>query len=313
MKTGNNKPLYILLIVLSVGCLIGCSTAKDIYQMSSVAAQRVSQKILPDQKPLLKKRVLIGPIIDMAGINDNLAGKMLDVWNQLLGEDEYIRVITSNQPLKSDIKGRSLQYGIIIDQDQIKKVEEMGINVFVSTVLHPFEINIRKSGIWPFREYAKIIELSMTVNAFDANSGTLILSSNKSDKIKIDEQVEPGAKKEWKTDYNMVEEKLIPMIEDFSSLISDELIKYPWQGRISITGDKKIRINGGSDIGIVEGNVFEVFGKGEPIQSLSGREYFIVGQKVGEIKITNVSDKYSDGVPLNNGQFEEGQIVKIKR
>jgi hypothetical protein len=313
METGNNKPLYILLIFLSLVCLIGCSTAKDIYQMSSDAAQQVSEKILPDQKPLLKKRVLIGPIIDMAGINNNLVGKMLGSWTQFLGEDKYIRVITSNQLLKSDIKGRTLQYGIIIDQEQIKKAEEMGINVFVSTVLHPFEINIRKSGIWPYRKYVKVIELSMTVNAFDINSGTLILSINDSDNIKIDEEVGPDAKKEWKTDFNMVEEKLIPMIEDFSSLISDELIKYPWQGKITITGDKKIRINGGSDIGIVKGNVFEVFEKGEPIQSLSGREYFIVGQKVGEIKITNVTDKYSEGVPLNNGQFEEGQIVKIKR
>lgn len=316
MKTASYKfmCLLILSVLLSFICLIGCSTTRDIYQMSSQAAQQFYAKVTPDQKPLLRKRVLIGPIIDMMGINDEMAAKMKDGWRQFFNEDEYIRVINSNELLESDIKdNESSQYGIILDREQLKMAEEKGINVLVSTVLHPFEIDIRKRGIWPYREYAKIVELSMTVNAFDTASGTLILTIYDSDKIVIKGETKPNATKEWETDYSLLEEKVIPMIEDFSSLISDKLIKYPWQGRISVTGDKKIRINGGKDIGIAQGNVFEVFGKGESIRSFTGREYSIIGQKVGEIRLTKVAEEYSEGIPVSNGQFKDGQIVRIKR
>jgi hypothetical protein len=268
---------------------------------------------MPDQKPLLKKKVLIAPLIDLAGINHELPVKIQGEWSRFLEGDEYIRLITLKPSLTTDIKDDSSYYGIIIDHEQLKKAEEMGINVLVSTVLHPFEINIKKSGIWPLRKYTKIIDISVTVNALDVNSGALILSINDSKKIKSDEQVEPDAKKEWEADYNIVEDKVIPMIKGFSSFIKEKLIQYPWQGRIHITDDKKIRFKGGRDIGVAEGNIFEVFGKGESIQSLTGREYFVVGQKVGEISLTKVANDYSECAPLHDGQFEDGQFVRIKR
>ncbi len=313
MKTGNNRPLYLLIALLTLIFLAGCSTAGDIYDMGTDVAKQFTAKLLPDQKPLLKKRVLVGPVIDMAGLNDAIAANIKEGWVHYLGKDKYIRIIASEQDIMPYEKRGSSPYGIYIDHEHLKRAEETGMNVFVSTILHPVTVDIKKTGIWPFRNYTKIIELSMSVNAIDINSNTLIISDEDSKKRKIEKQVDPDAVKEWETDYDLVKENVISMIKDFSETIRDSLIQYPWQGQISITADKKIRINGGEDIGVVEGNVFEVFEKGNPIKSLTDREYFILGRKAGEMRITSVAGKYSEGAALNNAQFEEGQIVRIKR
>ncbi len=72
-------------------------------------------------------------------------------------------------------------------------------------------------------------------------------------------------------------------------------------------------INGGKDIGVTEGSIFEVFDKGEPIQSINGKDYFYLGMKVAEVRAEEVMQKYTLAAPLNNERLIDGQLVRLKR
>lgn len=313
MKSAYKKPLYICLILLFLLPLFGCGRAREVYRLGSEVAGLFYEKITPDQKPLLKKRVLIGPVIDMAGINDEIAENIRNGWIRSLRKDKYITLKGSKELWQSDIKAVPSQYGIIRDQEQLESAEEMGVDIFVSTVLDPMEIEIRRRGIWPFRDYARRAEIFITVNAFDLKSGALILSSTSSKKVTVNKPVERDAELKWDGDYRLMERSVASMIKGFSSELTDILVQIPWQGRTSLISDNIIRINGGRDIGVSEGSVFEVFEKGKAVRSMTGREYFITGQKIGEIRITRVSENYSEGAPLTGGNFEDGLTVRIKR
>ncbi len=314
MKTAKKRyPRLLWAALISVIVMTGCSTARDVYDMSSDAARQLSEKVMPAQKPLLKKRVLIGPVIDMAGIDDKTALIIRDEYLNLLGDDEYIRVMVSKQLVTKDMEYTSSQYGIILDREHLSRAEETGANVFVSTVFHPLEVDVRKTGIWPFSKYRKVVDIHMTLNAYDINRNTLVATSSDSVKFKVPEIVSPDASKEWQPDWPMIGKEITSMVKSFAGSVSNRLITYPWQGRLTITPDNRITIDGGRDIGASQGQIFEVFAKGESLQSFTGKEYVTLGQKVGEIRLTNVADVYSEGFPVSNAGFADGQIVRIKR
>jgi hypothetical protein len=62
---------------------------------------------------------------------------------------------------------------------------------------------------------------------------------------------------------------------------------------------KTIMINGGKDVGIRAGSVFEVFGEGESIPTAGGRTIYLFGPKLGDIKADEVTENYASVVPVN--------------
>ena len=81
---------------------------------------------------------------------------------------------------------------------------------------------------------------------------------------------------------------LAEMVENQASAITEVLKEEPWSGKILSVDGKLLVINAGRDVGLITGSLFEVFGKGESIQSVNGRSYYLLGPKMGEIKTTRV-------------------------
>jgi len=153
----------------------------------------------------------------------------------------------------------------------------------------------------------------MSMNTLDVINGTLILAATETRKIKTDLEEPADQADTWEVDNEILEKKVSSILKTHSSAISDELDDKPWTGKIRLTDNKTVIINGGQDIGVTQGSVFEVFSKSESIQSLSGKDYFFLGPKTGEIMAQEVMQKYTLAVPINNGKLEDGQLVRLKR
>ncbi|MFC1868472.1 hypothetical protein ACFL0H_10100 [Thermodesulfobacteriota bacterium] len=162
------------------------------------------------------------------------------------------------------------------------------------------------------------MEISISLNAMDVINGTLFLTNLEVKKIKIEKEVPEGSEERLDDNRLDIDDKTLdkalrPILKNHSSLVIDALSHEPWSGKITLEGSKAIRINGGKDIGITEGRVFEVFGEGELIHSVSGRAYSFLGTKLGEIKTEKVMQDYSLAAPLKGQQFKDGQVIKLKR
>jgi hypothetical protein len=150
----------------------------------------------------------------------------------------------------------------------------------------------------------------MLVNAVDIVNGTLIVSSRETDTIDIG-PVPEGEKTPPAWSEEAMNKILDDVQETQASTLQKALAKQEWKEKIILDGGK-IKINGGADIGITKGSVFEVFGRGVPVKSVTGKEYYVQGMKAGEITVTDVSGDYSFAAPLDNKIFESGQTITLK-
>jgi len=263
-----------------------------------------------DNRSVLRKKVLIAPVINMAGIKDEKVDQIADTWLKLLKEDTSLLVTPLTGFESPQITSKSSGLGVYTDPVIIKKAEEMGMNTLVSLVLEPIIYTAEKGLIWPFNEVKAEYGISILVNAVDLTSGTVVYSFKESNTIKMGE-VPEGQETPVPLDTMTLDEVLYALQKKQASALSGVLSSQPWKGKIALD-QGRIKINGGTDIGITPGSVFEVFNKGEGAKSLSGTSYYAGGAKAGEIKVTEVTGDHSFATPIGEKDFEDGLTIALK-
>jgi hypothetical protein len=306
--TGLSLLMVLFLFVLNMGC----GTLKSAYRASAGAAKSITELVIPGKGDGFRKRILVVSVINRAGIKEEEARRITSSFAELLRENKDFLVNLLYDVGTQDSELSSSQYGIVIDPAIVTKAESMGVDMLITATLDPFDIKTKKSGIWPFRKMKKQIDISMSMNLIDITYGTIILTDTKTTRIKANYDAAEGEDNKWNVNYEILDKKLYSILDDFASEISDSLDSYSWTGKIVLREDRTI-INGGKDIGVTGGSIFEVFDKGAPIRSAEGKDYFYLGPKVAEVRADEVMDSYTVVVPVNNEQLIEGQLVRLKR
>jgi hypothetical protein len=269
-------------------------------------------KVMPGERPGLKKKVMVLSVIDQAGIGEEKSEQMTASLVELLKKDKHLIVHRSTTRIPPTSKIRSPQYGMTMDPELAQRSETMGMQAVISGILTPFEFDSQKTGVWPFRSVKRTFEISMIVNVFDVTTNTLLLTELKSAKIKTKRDVSEG-QEEKSADYEkIVDRELSHILDDQASAIKTALNNQPWTGRLISADGKTIMINGGKDVGITAGNVFEVFGEGESIPTASGRTIYLFGPKLGDIKADKVTENYASVVPMADERFKAGLMIRLK-
>ena len=299
-----------IIILLFILCITGCSTLRPLYGDRFHISRSKPRASSHGEKSLLRKKVLIAPVINIAGLKDEKAGQLSETWLNLLKEDNSLLVTQLTGFESPQLVSKSSGLGVFTDPVIIKKAEEMGMNTLVTLILEPLNYTAKKGFIWPFNKVKGEYDVTMVVNAVDITSGTVIYSYKESEKIKIG-KVPEGQETPIPLDTGALDNVLYELQKRQSSALLDVLAGQLWTGKI-LHDEGKIRINGGKDIGITAGSVFEVFNKGEGIESLTGASYYIDGPKTGEIKVTEVTADHSFAVPTEEKIFEDGLIIALK-
>jgi hypothetical protein len=286
----------------------GCSILRPIYGDTFHISRSKPGKITHSEASILKKKVIIAPLINMAGLKDEKAAMLTEAFSKLLKEDNTL-LVTTLKGFESGRSADSIEKGITIDPALIKKAAEMGMNILVTAALEPLHYTAEKGIIWPFNKFKGEYDVSMLVNALDVTTDTVIYSFRVSEKIKMGEVPEKD-----KTPVPLAEETLNSVLAELQRRQSSELLEVlsnrAWRGVIARDGEK-IRISGGRDIGINVGNIFDVFGKTEALKSAASEEYYVEGPKAGEIRVTEVLEDHSFAVPLGE-DIKDGQIIALE-
>jgi hypothetical protein len=312
MKTVTFTNLWLIIIfIFTLLTGFGCGMFKSIYSFSTHPIETVSGAIAGEEA-ILTKRSLVAPFVNHAGIKQEMVSGIADRFGDLLRKEDHISVTMLKDFDRSDVITSSPHYGVVIDGELLKKAEEMGMDILITATINPFDVVTKKGGLWPFRRMKKHVTISLSMNVLDIITGTLVNAETETRKIKRSFEGPEDQYETWEVDYNILDEELYCILEDQLSNVSEALDSIPWTGKIKLTDNNNVMINGGDDVGITKGSVFEVFRKSEPIQSLSGKEYFFLGAKQGEIRAEEVKSEYSIAVPLNNEVFEDGQLVRLK-
>ena len=135
------------------------------------------------------------------------------------------------------------------------------------------------------------------MNVMDARTGCLFLTDFSSKEVPFPSDKIGGLTKE-----EILEEIMIQAMPDIlerqASAVMKELETEPWTGRILDEKDGLFMINAGKDAGIVQDQVFTVYAQGETIACRTGRSVALMGDKIGQIKITSVMEDRAMAAPV---------------
>ena len=311
MKTGNLRKLLILTMLITMTSIFACSGVRDVYEVSTEAKKSITDLILPDDKPILKKKILITPVIDRAGISTSLSEQTRQECISYLSKDEYLVISTLKNWNDSESAFVQKEYGAVINPAYIKTAGEMGMNILLACIIHPLEITEKRTGIWPFRKDSHNVLVSVSINAVNTVDGTLLVYKDENENIDFG-KVNEGENKEWVPDYNILKDEISSLIKKLCSTVIDRLRKIPWQSRADIDGDNLV-IKAGKDIGIDQNTIFELYQKGSSYESFSGEEYYTLGKKIGETGIKTVSKNRAVLKGIKIGDYKDIIFVRAKR
>jgi len=307
------KANLVLLLLLCLALLAagGCATTKKLYS-----------KMSPDSSGL-KKRILVLPFWDQAGLGEERLEQLATQFLSLLNKDGVFVIERVKRSSAAADRVRAPEFGIVTDPEHARRADQMGMNLMLTAVFTPLETQRIKTGIWPFRKIKDETEIAMYVNAFDVINGTLLLTRLESVKTRTmadiidddweeEENAEPQKIKP-EIDEKTITKSLTEIVENQAAEVSSALRERPWLGRILSSDASGTFINAGSDVGVKPGSVFEVLGPGETIASASGRTLALPGSAVGEIKVTEVMKDRALTSVQEGASFKAGQIIRFKK
>ena len=304
----NRWGLLLLLLCLALLAASGCATTKKLYG-----------KISPGSSGL-KKRVLVLPFWDQAGLGEEKLEKLTEQFLSLLNRDGAFVIERGRRSSAAPDRARAPEFGIVTDPEQARRAYQMGMNMMITAVFSPFDTQRIKTGIWPFRKIKDETEIAMYVNAFDVVNGTLLLTHLESVKVRTtadffdeDEDNPAEVKKiQPEIDEKTLDKALSEIVESQASEVSSALRERPWYGRILSTDASGVLINAGSDVGVTVGSVFEVLGTGETILSITGQSLALLGAPIGELKVTQVMKDQALASGPEGVSFKPGQVIRFK-
>jgi hypothetical protein len=303
------KSVLLLSACLALLASSGCSTTKWVYGKISSSSSG------------LKKRAYVLSFWDQAGLGAEKTERLTDQFLSLLNKDGAFVIEWSRKYSTASDKARAPQFGIVADPEEARRASELGMNVMLTAVFSPMETQRIKTGIWPFRKIKDETTISMYVNAFDVINRTLLLTHLESIKIRTEAEIieeddeEPAEPQKIKPEINdeTLMKSFSEIVESQAEEVRSVLSEKPWFGRIISSDASGTFIDAGSDVGVVPGNVFDVLGTGETIQSVSGQPIVLLGSKVGELKVTEVMKDRALASVEEGAPVRAGQIIRFKK
>ncbi|MEA3427936.1 MAG: FlgT C-terminal domain-containing protein, partial [Thermodesulfobacteriota bacterium] len=110
-----------------------------------------------------------------------------------------------------------------------------------------------------------------------------------------------------------IENALAHIAEAMGEKICDTVAALPWKGYVVSAADNRIIISAGRRVGLLRGDILEVYESGKIIQGKDGQRFFLPGLKTGEIKITDVYTDKAYAVLVTGDTIKAGSSVSIKQ
>jgi hypothetical protein len=236
------------------------------------------------------------------GIPEYLNNECDDVTVPDLGASENVERLKGLPRLKS---GR-------VDNFTLATIgRQLGLNAVVTGSLDDIGLITETQGLI-LKDTLHSIQILVRIHVYDTETGSKILDESFNRKVEIEE-----------LDYDLMrsEEKLI--LPDLNETISDLLAEMgericwaieeqPWNGFIASFAGDKVVLSAGDMSGLKPGDELEVFDNTRILKGRDGQQFFIHGEKIGEIRIVAVEPDSSEAVVVSDNGIKTGSSVRVK-
>lgn len=188
---------------------------------------------------------------------------------------------------------------------------QLGLNAVVTGSLDDIGILDELRGmIW--KDTHHLIQVLVSVEVYDTESGSKILDESFSRKVEIEELDYELMRSEGKMILPDLNETLSDLLAEIGEAICWAIEDQPWNGFVIAVEGDKITLSSGSSVGLATGDELDVFDTSRVLKGVSGQRFFVHGQKIGEIKITEVEPDKARAVIMTNRGVKTGSSVRVK-
>jgi hypothetical protein len=189
-----------------------------------------------------------------------------------------------------------------------KAARQSGVNTMISGAIVDLSVRRRLKGVYGFRDNIPFLGLEAHLTIHDLANGTIVGESSFRSEMEVDEVLAQGIEQGNEPPKDKVDQLQVELRAEAVEWIQDTLPEQEWTGFIiSVNGDRII-ITGGSNNGFTQGSVVHVYTPGQPIKTGSGLTLYLLGAKVGALKV--VEPKKSTSLAVVDSQVE-GEDKKI--
>jgi hypothetical protein len=290
------KTLYLCLIPFLCIPLIlsGCGTLSFV-------------KRFQGPKSSLKKRVMITPLLDKAGLGNETTQRLTGLLAEWISATGHAIIFKAPEGLVAEGNPKVPTFGIVDNEKLLAYASEHGMNMVLTGSVGPIEKEEKRKGIWPFRKTVASYQISAIINLIEADSGTVLLTKVETDGLEMDVEEEEFIDKNWFL--QELKERLLPKIlKRCVKSIKDILPREPWKGVI-LSVDGYIQITAGKDVVVTPGHQFVVYAPGKVVKAEGGRTFYLSWEKIGKIQVIQVGETTSFAEPVSGKGFHAGQKI----
>lgn len=250
------------------------------------------------------------------GMSDMLVTALVKSNNYRVIERQELDQILREQKLGAS--------GIITEQSAVQMGKLLGVELAVMGSVSEF--GYKKSGIGgKVKRFGLGIQKQSAVVGIDCRlvnttTGEIIASESvrkeKSAKgIKVDtDKIDFKSQKDF--DQSLVGKATRDAINEVVKMIDKNVQSIPWQAKVITVKDGMVFINAGSTSGVIEGDIFYIYRKGEElIDPDTGLSLGSIDTKIGEIKVINANigeGKASQCSIISGSGFQKGDFVRLE-
>jgi hypothetical protein len=293
----------ILVVVATCSLLCGCATTK-----------RITDDIMgPDR--ILKKKIAFLPTVNRTGFGgkDLETAALLKLKIALAAHCDELIISDSKEIRQAFADIPRFPSGQIDNLALGETGRIHGVNAVLEQTISVVEFGTEKRGIWGFREDTPLLHAVFRIRIYDIETTATYLDEVFREEMELAEgpweEQGRSAAYDYKEYAGSLLDIVIPKIGDH---LCESLEEMPWNGFVVDNTGDTYTLSAGSDVGLSEGDVLEVFEMGEPLQGLAGNVYLIAGPKIGEIKIAQVKNHKAEAVSVSGSNFEKSCCVKLK-
>jgi hypothetical protein len=188
---------------------------------------------------------------------------------------------------------------------------ELGLNAIVTGSLDDIGLLDELRGmIW--KDTHHLIQILVSVEVYDTESGSKILDQSFSRKVEIEELDYDLMRSEGKLILPDLNETLSELLAEIGETICWVIEDQPWNGFVIAVAEDKVTLSSGGAAGLAPGDELDVFDTSRVLEGRAGQRFFVHGQKIGEIKIIEVETDKARAVIMTNRGIKTGSSVRVK-
>jgi len=189
---------------------------------------------------------------------------------------------------------------------------QIGLNAIVTGSLEDIRIIDELQGIWWTKDTHYFVEVNIRVEVNDTRTATKLLDYTFVREIEIEDLDYQIIQQSNRIRFPELNDTLRKLLADIGNEICYTVKDQPWTGFITKVEENRYTISSGSEIGLKQGDILEVFDSSRIIEGVGSQRFFTPGLQIGEIEIVEISQDQSKAHLVSGKDILKGSTVRRK-